>query len=1017
MDRVHRVLKIRPGEARTVTRFLASMVVVWTGFSLGGAGVEALLFARFGPRALPYIYIAVGGFTFLWMTAMTMLLRRSDPERLLLFLPLAFAAVVLIMRALLEASSDLVYPVLWILMMVMWTAQGQAVWGLASTLHDTRQAKRLFPLYGAGWILGSVLGGLATGPLARWIHAENLLVVWAACLVAAFLIARPLMGSRGAIHPGRGRRRRGAGSRPAGPVKELAASLRSVRGSPLLLWMAVSLGLFALLYFVLTLVFAEVATARFPTADRLAGFLGLFMGVSSGIGFLTALFAANRLFARFGLVTMVLTLPVVYLAGFAVVSFSATFLAVAVFRLVQVVWVNGVWASAWQGLFNVVPAERRHRVRTFMDGVPLQLGIVAAGVLLILAEHVLAPSQVALIGVGAAALATFAMWRARSAYGGAVVEALRVGNPEVFTSEEEPFGGYRRDAAALSVLFEGTSDPDPAIRRISMEILAETDAGAKEAVASGLRDLDPGVRIAALRGVARTKGAWALRDVVRLLGDPEPDVRAGAAEAVAACCPPGRDLEAELGPLLSDPDPHVRARAAGALLRLSDGGDGRVALGEMAVSPDPEWRVGAIATLGELGRELGTVTKGLADRDASVRRAAASALRGFDPRVSTGPLMEALGDPDPTVRDAAVETAVRFGTPLVDPLVEALAVSSRQDGALLALARLPGMKPATALRGYARDQVTRAIHYHHLWRRLDPNGDDRRALVRYSLEHKALQHGVNAFRAMPRDSPTVELAIENLSSRDPSQRANALEALESLGEPEIVRPLLAVWEASPQPSADPSAVLIELLADDDPWIRACAALAVTVADRRVGPVLEQMARADPDDIARQAAGSALKGDRVVETMPTLPIMERVLFLRKVRLFGELTPVDLKHVATSAIEHLYPDREVIAEQGELGDEMHIVVSGEIRVVLGSEREAPVEVAKRRSGDCVGEMAIVSEEPRMASLLAEGDVRTLSIDRSRFQRILRERPEASLAVIRVLCDRLRESHSRDPGTVSV
>jgi HEAT repeat protein len=570
------------------------------------------------------------------------------------------------------------------------------------------------------------------------------------------------------------------------------------------------------------------------------------------------------------------------------------------------------------------------------------------------------------------------------------------------------------------VLLEGTSDPDPAIRRISMEIIADTDAEATDALARGLRDLDPWVRIAALRGVARAKGASALRDVIPLLGDREPDVRAGAAEAVAACCPPGRDLVPELAPLLVDPDPHVRARAAGTLLRRSnDGdGDGRVALDEMAASPDPEWRAAAIATLGELGRELVAVVKGFADRDASVRRAAASALRGFDPQVSTEPLLEALGDPDPTVRDAAVETSVRFGTPLVDPLIEALAVPSRQDGALLALARLQGMKPASALRGFAREQVARAVHYHDLWRRLDPRGDDRLALVCYSLEHKALQHGVNALRAIPRDSPTVEVAIENLSSRDPSQRANALEALEAVGEPEIVRPLLAVWEASPQPSADPSAVLLELLADDDPWLRACAALAaVAVPDGRVVPALEQMARTDPDAIARHAAGSALEGDRVVETMPTLPMMERVLFLRRVRLFGELTPVDLKHVAASAIEHLYPDREVIAEQGEVGDEMHIVVSGEIRVVLDSGREAQVEVATRRSGDCVGEMAIVSEEPRMASLVAEGDVRTLSIDRSRFQRILRERPEASLAVIRVLCERLRESHFRDPGTVSV
>lgn len=1015
MDRIYRVLKIHPGEAPTVGRFLSFMVVVWTGFAIGGSGMEALLFARFGPKALPYLYIALGIFTFLSMTCMSLLLRRRDPERFLVLLPAAFAAVVLIMRVVVEPGGNSIYPVLWLLMMVMWTAQGLAVWGMASTLHDTRQAKRLFPLYGAGWILGSVIGGLATRPLALLIHAENLLVVWAASLVAAFLIARPLMGSW-AIH-WRLRRSTRARTRPAGPLEELRATFRLVRKSPLLLWMAVSLALFALLFFVLTLVFARVATARFPAADQLAGFLGLFMGASSGIGFLTALFLANRLFARFGLATMVFTLPLIYLAGFAVLSFSATFFGVMVFRFIQIVWMNGVWASGWQGLFNVVPAERRHRVRTFMDGVPLQAGIVSAGVLLILAERVLSPKYVALIGVGGAASATLAMWRARAAYGGAVVEALRAGNPEVFFAEEEPFGGYQRDAAALAVLREGTSDPDPAIRRISMEILADADAEATDAVVRGLRDLDAGVRIAALRGVARSRKASALPDVVRLLGDPEPGVRATAADALAACSPGGHDLHPELGSLLFDPDPHVRVRAAGILLRFSGSEDGREVLKAMAGSPDPEWRAAAVAALGQLGEELGTVTSGLADRDASVRRAAVSALQGFDLQRSAEPLLDALGDPDATVRDAAVEAAVSFGAPLREALLQALTVPSREAGALLAVVRLPGNEPATALRGYAREQVARAMHYHNLWRRLDPDGDDRLALVRYSLRHKALQHGVNAFRAMPRDPTSVELAVESLASRDPSQRANALETLEALGEPEIARPLLAVWEASPEPSVDPSAVVLELLADDDPWLRACAALAATAGrDGRFGSELERLAGTDPDPDARQVAALALKGDSGVETLSKLPLMERVLFLRKVRLFAELTPVDLKHVAASATEHLYPDGEVIAEQGELGDEMHIVVSGEIRVVLGTEREQ-AEVARRRPGDSVGEMAIISEEPRMASLVAGGDVRTLSIDRRRFQRILKERPEASLAVMRVLCERLREAHPRGPEDVTV
>jgi HEAT repeat protein len=1014
---MYRVLKIQPSEARTAIRFLALMVVVWTGFAVGGAGVESLLFARFGPQALPYLYIALGIFTFLSMTGMSMLLRRRDPERFLVLLPLAFAAVVLIMRALVEPGRGSVYPVLWLFMMVMWTAQGVAVWGLASTLHDTRQAKRLFPLYGAGWILGSVFGGLATRPLALWIHAENLLVVWAGCLVAAFLIARTLIGPRGAIRPRR--RSPGARTRPVGPLRELRETFRLVQGSPLLLWMGVSLALFALLYFVLTLVFAEAATARFPAADHLAGFLGLLMGVSSGIGFLTSLFLANRVFARFGLASMVLTLPLIYLAGFAVLSFGATFLGVVAFRFIQVVWVNGVWASGWQSLFNVVPAERRHRVRTFMDGVPLQVGIVAAGILLILAERALAPPQVALIGVGAAALATVAMWRARAAYGGAVVEALRAGNPEVFFAEEEPFGGYRRDAAAVSVLLEGASDPDPAIRRTSVEILADTlDAAANDALATGLHDPDPGVRVAALSGVARARQESFLPDVVRLLKDPEPGVRGVAADTIAAWSAAGHDLRSELVPLLSDPDPHVRARAAGALFRFSDGENGRVVLGAMIASPDPDWRAAAVAVLGELGEELGIVTSALADRDASVRRAAASALEGFEPPSATEPLMEALGDLDPTVRDAAVESAVRLGAGLVEPLLQAMADPAREAGALLALVRLRELEPAPALRSYARSQVIRALHYHDLWRRLGPDGDDRLALARYSLRYKALQHGVNAFRAMTGDPTSVELAIENLASRDPVQRANALETLDALGEPEIVRPLLAVWEASPEPAADPGPVLVELLADDDPWLRACAALAARGAhDGPVGLMLDEMARTDLDTTAREAASSALKGDGAVETLSKLPLMERVLFLRKVRLFSELTPMDLKHVAGSATEHVYADGEVIAEQGESGDEMHIVVSGEIRVVVGSEREPQAEVARRRPGDYVGEMAIVSEEPRMASLVAGGDVRTLSIDRKRFQRILKERPEASLAVMRVLCERLRESHGRDIGDVPV
>ena len=149
----------------------------------------------------------------------------------------------------------------------------------------------------------------------------------------------------------------------------------------------------------------------------------------------------------------------------------------------------------------------------------------------------------------------------------------------------------------------------------------------------------------------------------------------------------------------------------------------------------------------------------------------------------------------------------------------------------------------------------------------------------------------------------------------------------------------------------------------------------------------------------------------METVSTLSLMDRVMALQKVPLFRTLSPEDLKHVAESLTENVYVDGTVIARQDDPGDAMHVVVSGDVRVLRGDEQ--PVEVARRGPGYIVGEMSILAEQPRMADLVADGDVRTLSIGRQRFQRILRERPDAALAVMRELCFRLVEAHATRPG----
>jgi CRP-like cAMP-binding protein len=142
-------------------------------------------------------------------------------------------------------------------------------------------------------------------------------------------------------------------------------------------------------------------------------------------------------------------------------------------------------------------------------------------------------------------------------------------------------------------------------------------------------------------------------------------------------------------------------------------------------------------------------------------------------------------------------------------------------------------------------------------------------------------------------------------------------------------------------------------------------------------------------------------------------MDRILFFRRVPLFAALSPVDLKQVAAIADEQIFSDGEAIAYQGEQGDAMFVIVSGEVRVCVESNGQE-TEVARRKSGDYVGELSIISGEPRIASLIASGDVRALCIDQKSFEGLIRERPGVSLVIIQVLAKRLKEVGEKVKGS---
>ena len=400
-----------------------------------------------------------------------------------------------------------------------------------------------------------------------------------------------------------------------------------------------------------------------------------------------------------------------------------------------------------------------------------------------------------------------------------------------------------------------------------------------------------------------------------------------------------------------------------------------------------------------------------------VRRTAAIALGscGYD---AAPVLLETLSDDDPGVREGAVLGLSRIGPRTLDGVLTKLADSASEEGALQALAYLPATQAEDQLRAYAQKRISSALRYNDLWRSVASHAEDGALqLLADSLRGRARQDSLKTLEALSllNDRETISVAKENLQSQNLNQRANALETLETIRDASTIRPLLEVWE--PVETVQTNNYVDEVLADlleheTDDWLRACAAFALTSnSHAKTNETLSHVAKTDEDPFVREVAAHKLQIGERMDTITTLSIMERILLLRRVPLLADLSPADLKRVAAIASEHHFLDGEIIFEQDEPGDEMYVVVSGEVRVLVRNENHDDKEIARRKVGETVGEMSVISGDLRSASLIAAGDVHMLCLDQKSFEGLLRERPEVSLAVMRMLCERLRQATQRD------
>jgi CRP/FNR family cyclic AMP-dependent transcriptional regulator len=141
----------------------------------------------------------------------------------------------------------------------------------------------------------------------------------------------------------------------------------------------------------------------------------------------------------------------------------------------------------------------------------------------------------------------------------------------------------------------------------------------------------------------------------------------------------------------------------------------------------------------------------------------------------------------------------------------------------------------------------------------------------------------------------------------------------------------------------------------------------------------------------------------------MTIETEVQSLRQVSMFREIDPARLKLLAFTSDRLTYEQGDILFRQNEVSDSTYVIVEGKVDVWIAAARDR-IKVAELGAGEIVGEMGVLCDKPRSATIEAASHVIALKIGREVFFDMLGQFPQMSVAVMRDLARRLDATNAK-------
>ena len=1031
-DFVGRVLQVRPEEWPATRLAVGFAFLTLFTAVLSRTVADALFLSTFDATWIP-AYIAAGALGSVGFSAIYLgIVRRGRAGAHRNSMTLAVLAAASVAAAAVGMlGTRLGIWVFGVGMVLIGPAVNTVAWNAITAIFHSRQSKRLLPLVGGAGTLGAIAAGLLVRPLIDALGTTALVLPSAA--VFAVLIPLPILAAR--LSPEE--------TSPAPKqafFDSLLGGFKALKQTPLVASLA---GITFLLAAATNFVDVQFLTAlkQMPNTDDIGRFLGSFSAATNGALFIVQTFVLGRIFARFGVRLTFLVYPAVLLAGAGFVAIWPMFYAVAGYRGVDKVLKFAGHYGGVDLILSPVRDEIRDRARAFLRGACNPAGAFLAGIVATPVAALASPRAAELItSVAIGLVCIAALWlafRLRDQYVDELRKALRIREVRL---EATPMLKLGIEGDVARLLTEAIDSGDAYLSEFALDILA-ANLDEPEMLGRLLKHRDVSVRKAALEAVAARpqralgKAVW---QYVAEGHETQPGVLAAGLRAMRA------SLGYWPGGVPDDLLEHEtrKIRIPALLLAVAGGDDGasdrlESTLAVWAVG-DPKQRksaaklLGGLVDAGELGGRRALLDTLLGDQEPKVQRAAAKAAGGIADQANVTRLVRMLGDR--RVRGAVEGALGRLGVLAVDPLLTASTDEevdlALRHSAVQALARVrhasamhavgdllslpdPDMRTQAAaavrtLRRHLGESVVprrRILDAMHaeleggyraagLWEERLRTGQGLEALLADGLQHRmeAATEALFGLAGALHGADWVEHALARYRSGSARTQADAVEVLEVVMQDAASRAMLHYLDLSSNEGKARAAREFLGMDSEQTFTQAVA----DGPDHYLALVLVR---------AGLPSGVTAPPGRIQEVEEMGEQFERVLLLKSVSLFTELSGEDLLPVAEVAKDVVVEPGAEIVTQGDEGDDLFVVVRGKVQVI--KDGNALGEIGDR---GCFGELAVLDREPRAATCRALDRTEMLRIGRQEFNDLMDAHPGLTRGILKVLLGYVRAGRAQ-------